>query len=290
MVVDCGAISENLIESELFGHEKGAFTGAVDQRKGAFELASGGTLFLDEIGELALELQPKLLRALEAREVKRLGADRPIAVDVRVVAATNRDLQKEVRRGSFREDLYFRLAEVVIELPPLRDRVEDIPLIIESLLEEQRRRGSRVHRLLPEAMAAIRAYIWPGNVRELRNVIRQAAALADGTALGLSDLPGSITGEGEGPLSGSGAASSGAMAAGPKPVPVPSVHEDLPMKEARERWNEPQEREYLIRLLKRFDGDLDRAAESAQLHRKSLERYLRKHGIKARGMLEDGED
>ncbi|MFK7990976.1 MAG: sigma 54-interacting transcriptional regulator [Sandaracinaceae bacterium] len=270
VVVDCGAISENLIESELFGHERGAFTGADRQRIGAFEAADGGTVFLDEIGELPIELQPKLLRVLERREVKRLGATRLSDVDVRVIAATHRDLPAMVKDGTFREDLYYRLAEVVVELPPLRDRVGDVPVIAARLLETMKD-VDPAPRLADDAVAALQRRTWPGNVRELRNVLKRAVVLASGHVLGASDLqldPG-------GPLRNTGAVAAAAHAA-----PM-EVSDDLPIKEARDRWVAPMEREYLSRIVTRCAGDLDKAAEEAGIHRKSLERLLRQHGLKA---------
>ncbi len=181
VVFDCGAVTASLIESELFGHEKGAFTGAVADRAGAFERAAGGTLFLDEIGELPLELQPRLLRALEQREVRRVGGSVEIAVDVRVIAATNRDLAAEVAAGRFRQDLMFRVNSAVVEVPPLRARPEDLSLLVEQLLE------GRAH-ATPAAMAALAAYDWPGNVRELRNVVATALAMLEGPVLDVRHL------------------------------------------------------------------------------------------------------
>lgn len=197
VVIDCGAVAPNLIESELFGHEKGAFTDAVRARQGAFELADKGTVFLDEIGELSQELQPKLLRALDQREAKRIGADKPIPFNVRIIAATNRDLEKEVKAGRFREDLYYRLSVVRIHMPPLRKRKEDIETISAHLLTAiSADIGKKISGLSPEAEAALRAYAWPGNVRELRNVLGRAAALCDGSRIEARDLvlsPGSKT-------------------------------------------------------------------------------------------------
>ncbi|HUJ17139.1 MAG TPA: sigma 54-interacting transcriptional regulator [Nitrospirota bacterium] len=189
VVFDCGAAAPTLIESELFGHEKGAFTDAVKSRQGAFELADNGTLFLDEIGELAPPLQPKLLRALDQREVKRVGAERSARVNVRVIAATNRDLEKEVKAGRFREDLYYRLSAVSIQLPPLRKRKEDIGLIAKRLLAGiSEGTDKKVIDLSSEAAAALAAYSWPGNVRELRNVLERASALSDGKRIEVRDL------------------------------------------------------------------------------------------------------
>jgi len=189
VVIDCGAVAPNLIESELFGHEKGAFTDAVKARQGAFELADGGTIFLDEIGELSLELQPKLLRALDQRETKRVGADRPVTVNVRVISATNKELDKEVKAGRFREDLFYRLSVVRVSMPPLRKRKEDIETIAGHLLEGiSSEIGKKITGLSPEALAALMAYSWPGNVRELKNVLGRSAALCDGKRIEAKDL------------------------------------------------------------------------------------------------------
>ena len=185
--VNCAAISRELIESELFGHEKGAFTGALNARKGAFEEADGGTIFLDEIGELPLDLQAKLLRALESGEIKRVGAPRPINVDVRVVAATNRDLLAMSREGKFREDLYYRLCVIPLNLPPLRARLGDLKLLTEHFLKQHAPRGQRVL-MTPAAMKAIEEHTWPGNVRELRNVIFRSLLLRKGTNIDAPDL------------------------------------------------------------------------------------------------------
>ena len=283
VVVDCGAISKSLIESELFGHEKGAFTGADRQRVGAFEQADGGTIFLDEIGELPLDLQPKLLRALERREVKRLGAGRQIDVDVRVIAATHRDLPAMIKKGEFREDVYYRLAEVVVPLPPLRDRREDIDLITQRIIAEHLAEGSRVTHIDEQALRELRQRNWPGNVRELRNVLRRAIAMAPMPMIRAADLVAlgqERMSSASAPLTSGGPAEEGA--------PNPQVADELPIKEARERWVAPMEREYLVRLMRRCDGDLDRAALDAGIHRKSLERLLRQHGLKASDLR--GED
>jgi DNA-binding NtrC family response regulator/pSer/pThr/pTyr-binding forkhead associated (FHA) protein len=185
--VNCAAISKELIESELFGHEKGAFTGAVNARKGAFEEADGGTIFLDEIGELPLDLQAKLLRALESGEIKRVGAARPITVDTRVVAATNRDLLAMAREGRFREDLYYRLCVIPLHLPPLRARHGDLRLLAEHFLKAYAPRGQHVA-LTPAAQQALERHAWPGNVRELRNVIHRALLLRKGPHIDAGDL------------------------------------------------------------------------------------------------------
>jgi DNA-binding NtrC family response regulator len=189
VVFDCGAVAPNLIESELFGHEKGAFTDAVKARPGAFELADNGTIFLDEIGELSLDLQPKLLRALDQRQTKRIGADKPVTVNVRVVCATNKDLEEEVKAGRFREDLYYRLSVVRVSMPPLRRKKEDIETIALHLLTGICSEiNKKIAGLSPEALAALTAYAWPGNVRELKNVLGRAAALCDGKRIEAKDL------------------------------------------------------------------------------------------------------
>jgi transcriptional regulator with GAF, ATPase, and Fis domain len=262
VVVDCGAVSQSLVESELFGHERGAYTGADRSRAGAFELADGGTIFLDELGDLPPPLQPKLLRALEQREVKRLGAARPISVDVRVIAATNRDLRAQVMAGKFREDLYYRLAEVVAILPPLRERREDIAALARLFLEAQSRQGGIARELSQELVSVLESRPWPGNVRELRNVIRRACVLARSEVLQPEDLP-----------------EPGLIRPRTQPLDLSDV-DNLPIKDAREKWTEPMEKEYLIRLIRRTNGDLDRASEIAGVHRKSVERLLRKHSLK----------
>src|SRR5512138_1167252 len=188
VVFDCGAVPPNLIESELFGHEKGSFTGAVMTRQGLFEQADGGTLFLDELGELPLDLQPKLLRALEQREVRRVGSTKASKVDVRIIAATNRNLEDEVRAGRFRQDLFYRLSVVRVFLPPLRERLEDIPILVKHFLKGQAYNrlpdgGLRVKGMSREAMDMLANYRWPGNVRELVNTIERAVSFADGETI-----------------------------------------------------------------------------------------------------------
>jgi len=184
VVFDCGAVAATLIESELFGHERGAFTGAVAEHQGAFERADGGTLFLDEIGELPLDLQPRLLRALEQREIRRVGGTAQRPVDVRVIAATNRDLGAEVAAGRFRQDLYFRLSAAVVHVPPLRDRKLDLPVLVDMFLAE----AGRDVTITAAALAALSTYDWPGNVRELRNVLTTAVAMIDGPILDVRHL------------------------------------------------------------------------------------------------------
>ncbi len=251
VVVDCGALPANLIEAELFGHERGAFTGAVAARAGAFERAHGGTLFLDEVGELPLELQPRLLRALESRTVQRLGADRRTPVDVRVVAATHRDLQLEVSKGRFREDLYFRLAVVVLTVPPLRERLDDVPLLARHLLEEL---GADPHSVMtPAALQSALAYQWPGNVRELRNALERAVALMQPLSLSTSQ-PGS-------------------------PVLERSVGA---FREAKQAAIDAFERDYLTRVLEEAGGNVSEAARRAGLDRMSMHRALSRHALNPR--------
>ncbi|MBI5584831.1 MAG: sigma-54-dependent Fis family transcriptional regulator [Deltaproteobacteria bacterium] len=188
--VNCAALAETLLESELFGHERGAFTGATNQRKGRFEIAEGGTLFLDEVGEMSPAVQVTLLRVLQNREFERVGGNKTVKVDVRVIAASNRDLKEEVARGIFREDLYYRLNVVHIEVPPLRERREDLPLLIRYFLEKFAREFNRDSLTLsPEALEAIRQYDWPGNIRELENMLERGAILASGPVIHAEDLP-----------------------------------------------------------------------------------------------------
>ena len=254
VVVDCGSLPPNLIESELFGHERGAFTGAQADRMGAFEAAHGGTLFIDEIGELPLELQPKLLRALDRREIRRVGATERREVDVRVVAATNRNLRAEVNAGTFRADLYYRLAVLDIALPPLRERTEDLPLIIEQLAE--RIGVADAARLAPlrspELLARLASHPWPGNVRELRNYVERCVAFE-------------------------------------QPVPLtPAEHEDplalldprQPLRIARERWTRLMERTYLERLLALHDDNVAAAARAAGIDRVHMHRLLSRVGLR----------
>lgn len=270
VVIDCGALPEALVESELFGHVRGSFTGAIADRQGAFEQANGGTLFLDEIGELPLEMQPKLLRALEAREVRPVGSNELRRVDVRVVAATSRDLRLEVNRNAFRTDLYFRLAVVVVELPPLRERLEDIPLLVKHFLDQAAaRRGAAVSPLPMELMARFRRRQWPGNVRELRNEVERFLALgADPEELESEDdavvvaLPPSLS-------------------AAAQTVPAPAtVDLHLPYKLAKRMWLEPFEREYLRLLIVRTEGNLTAAAREAGIDRNYLAGLLRRYSLR----------
>jgi DNA-binding NtrC family response regulator len=191
--INCGAIPSELLESELFGHEKGAFTGALAMRKGRFEVAEGGTIFLDEIGDMALATQTKILRVLQQGDIQRVGGTETIRVDVRIIAATNKELEEMVKAKTFREDLYYRLNVVRIKMPPLRDRPEDIPQIVDFCLQNLvKQRKARVSKLAPEAMAVLIRHRWPGNVRELENVIYRSAVIAQGDAILVKDLPAEI--------------------------------------------------------------------------------------------------
>ena len=264
VVLDCGSIPENLIESELFGHEKGAFTGATSSREGAFERADSGTIFLDEIGELRIDMQPRLLRVLENREVRRVGGSQVVGVDVRVVAATNRDLAKEVEDGAFREDLYYRLGIIHVQLPPLRARPDDVPWLIEHALSRQdvvSRHGQK--RVTPAAMALLQSYAWPGNVRELVNVVSHLLTFSEGAEVDVAHLPPRLLEEGEKQRA---------------PPAFPGFHD------AKERVLIKFEREYLAALLERCEGNLSLAARESGLHRKSIERLVKKYQLDTRSM------
>lgn len=187
--VNCAALNESLLESELFGHVKGAFTGATSHREGRFEAANGGDIFLDEIGDVPLSIQVKLLRVLENKTVERVGDHRPIPVDVRIITATNRDLPKMVREGAFREDFFFRINVIPIHLPPLRSRMEDLPLLVDLFLDQQRRKGKKILGVHPQAMAALMAYRWPGNVRELKSSLEYACVVAEDGLIRPEHLP-----------------------------------------------------------------------------------------------------
>jgi DNA-binding NtrC family response regulator len=276
VVFDCGAVPRELIESELFGHEKGAFTGAMQARQGLFEIANGGTLFLDEIGELSLDLQPKLLRALEHREIRRVGSNRSIKVDVRLIAATNRKLDDEVRAGRFREDLFYRLSVVRITLPGLRERREDIPLLARHFLRQapfNRGPGGepRVKGLSEDASMVLMEYHWPGNVRELLNVVERATSFADGDLIEVEELPPHVL----------AATRRAPKARGDRTEPTAAVRPLLAFKDAKEAWIERFEREYLAALLTRNKGCLSAAAREADLDRKYLRKLVRKHGLAA---------
>ncbi len=253
IAVHAAALPSTLLESELFGHEKGAFTGAVERRIGRFELADGGTLFLDEISELEPQIQVKLLRVLEERAFERVGGQKTIEVDVRLIAASNKDLKKLVAEGKFRDDLYYRLSVVTIALPPLRERREDIPLLVKAFLRQaNEENGKNVAELTPEAMNVLMAYDWPGNVRELRNTIEQMVVLARSEKLTLRDVPAAIRG-------------------GADLTKISVVRAGMTVEEA--------ERELIVQALKELKGNRTRAAEKIGMSRRTLHRKLKKYGL-----------
>jgi DNA-binding NtrC family response regulator len=268
--VDCASLPEHLLESELFGHEKGAFTGAVKTKPGLIEMAHRGTLFLDEIGEIPLGLQSKLLRAIQERQVRRVGATSFINVDVRVVSATNRDLREAATRGQFREDLYYRVNVIAIALPRLAEREGDVTLLAHAFLKKYGH--GRITGFEDDALAALEGYGWPGNVRELQNVVERACALADGDVVRRRDLPDYVLAR-EGART---AAPGGARAADPR---LPSA-EGLPLAEARERWLTVLEGNYLRDLLDGHGGNISAAAKAAGIDRKTFHRLVTKHQIR----------
>jgi DNA-binding NtrC family response regulator len=262
VAVDCAALPSNLLESELFGHEKGAFTGAHQAKRGLLELAHGGTLFLDEIGELSSELQAKLLRTLQERAFRHVGGERLVNVNIRIICSTNRDLNMEIERGQFRQDLLFRLNVVNIILPPLRDRPGDVALLVQHFLEEFSRAVDKpCARITPEALLLLEQYPWPGNVRELRNVIERALALCDGNAARTRDLPDYIRGQAR---------------------LDKQIHAAIGFKAAREQWVESQGKQYLATLLRRHHGNISAAAREAEISRKSLYELLRRFQMEPR--------
>jgi DNA-binding NtrC family response regulator len=263
VVFDCGNVDPEFIRSELFGHEVGAFTGATGQRVGAFELANGGTLFMDEIGELPLDLQPKLLRVLEQREIQRLGASAPRKVDVRIVSATHRNLEQMVREGKYREDLFYRLCQVPVTLPPLRERPEDIPKLVAHFLELAQGRSRSRLQFAPEALSVLEASEWRGNVRELRNVVERALALSTGPSITVGDLLMPA-------MPGPGAISlglPGGLAAGDN---SPSL---------ANRALEDIEREAILKTLKANNGNRKKTARILGIAPVTLREKLRRYGV-----------
>ncbi|WP_224369196.1 sigma 54-interacting transcriptional regulator [Hyalangium versicolor] len=252
VIVDLAGVAPSLIESELFGHVKGAFTGAQADRAGAFERATGGTVFLDEVGELPLEIQPRLLRVLERRQVKRVGANEYRTVDVRIVAATHVDLEGAVKAGKFRRDLFHRLAVLRVTLPSLRERPDDIPLLVDTVLRRMKKQPGA---LSDQTRALLAQYPWPGNVRELRNVVEQVVNLGEEA---LPEMPA----DSQGPSAGTGAAEL-----------------ELPFKEAKERLVEGFERDYLRSLMERCESNVSRASREAGIDRFYLRKLLKKHGL-----------
>jgi len=263
--VDCAAIPENLLESELFGYEKGAFTGAHTMRKGLLESANGGTLFLDEIGEMTLALQAKLLRTLEDRVVRRLGSNRFIPVDIRIIAATNRDLKKAVQEGTFRNDLYYRLNVIHIHIPPLRERREDIPLLVLHFLKKfSNLHKKKVISISSEALSVLEDYPWPGNVRELQNVIERAVIMSDGERIELKDLPNSLIVR---DIEGSSFQ-----------VLNPTIT-SIPYREAKKIWLATFEKNYLLSLFENTSYNISRAAEIAGINRKTIHRLIKRYNL-----------
>ncbi len=256
VVVDCGAIPPQLLESELFGHERGAFTGADRTREGAFEAASGGVLFLDEIGELSLELQPKLLRALESKETRRVGGNHYQTFDVRIIAATNTNLREAVNARRFRSDLYYRLAVLEVTLPPLRERKEDLPALVTALLDSMAVPPEQAAALVTNKfLDELTHHGWPGNVRELRNYLERCLALQRPVPL---DADGSL----------------------PMPPAAPTIDVARPWRQARQSWNDFFERRYLERLLEIHGGNVSAAARAAGVDRVHFHRLLQRNGLR----------
>jgi transcriptional regulator with GAF, ATPase, and Fis domain len=280
VVVDCGSISPNLVESELFGHVRGAFTGADREREGAFEAADGGTLFLDEIGELPLELQPKLLRALEAREVRRVGQTKMKRIDVRVIAATNRDLEREVNRGRFREDLYYRLAKVSVRVPSLRDRLEDIPLLVKTFLASLG--GRDASKLFsPSVIEEMQLHDWPGNVRELKNYVERSVVLDDVPPP--SRRSGTIrayAGDARAEVRNADGRTELRSDPPPRSHAYDAPPSDVPFRVAKESAIAAFEKSYLGPLIDRCNGNVSQAAREAKMDRMYLHQLAQKHGFK----------
>jgi transcriptional regulator with PAS, ATPase and Fis domain len=255
VAVHAAALPSTLLESELFGHEKGAFTGAVDRRIGRFEMADGGTLFFDEVSELEPALQVKLLRVLEERAFERVGASKTIEVDVRLIAATNRNLKKLVGEGKFRDDLFYRLSVVTVNLPPLRERRDDIALLVKAFLDEFNRENQKsVRDISPEAMNVLLAYDWPGNVRELRNAVEQMVVLARAERLTLRDVPAAVRG-----------------AADLTKISVVRPGVTMTVEEA--------EKQLIVQALKETDGNRTHAAQKIGISRRTLHRKLKQYGL-----------
>src|SRR5438132_5751593 len=265
--VNCAAFSRELVESELFGHEKGAFTGAVGTREGKFEVADGGTLFLDEIGDMPLETQAKILRVLQEREFERVGGNRTLRVDVRVLAATNQDLESRVKAGTFREDLYYRLNVVGVALPSLRERPEDLPLLIEHFLAAAGRLGRGPKTLASAAYRALLAHEWKGNVRELEHAIEQAVVLASAAEIGLDDLPPAVR----------------------SAAPEESGERAGSFRDAKQQMIERFERQFIGEALERHQGNISRAAEELGMYRQHLQTKLAEYGIDAEVYRRRGE-
>ncbi len=295
VAVNCAALTESLIESELFGHEKGAFTGATEKKAGRFEMADRGTLFLDEVGELPLGLQTKFLRVLEERRFERVGGQKAIEVDVRVVAATNRDLADMVKRGTFREDLYYRLSVITIEVPPLRERLDDVPLLAEHFLARFRHQAARrITGFSPDALAAMTRYAWPGNVRELRNAVERAIVLGDREVILAQDLPPQVLAAGAPPRTRNspptpplGSSISQAALVVPPPLPAsspsievpPAAPAPAPASPAKARSLRELEKEGILAALAATGGNKAQAAAILEIDRSTLYKKLKDYDI-----------
>ncbi|MFC1707397.1 sigma 54-interacting transcriptional regulator [Planctomycetota bacterium] len=274
VAVNCGGIPETLLESELFGHEEGAFTGASRGRRGVFELAHQGTILLDEIGDIPLHLQVKLLRVLQDRCIQRLGSEGQIPIDVRVVAATNRDLEAEVKEGRFRRDLFYRLSVVTLTVPPLRERNEDIPILVESYIKHFGRRiECNVSKCSEAAMECLTSYEWSGNVRELINVVERAMLLCDGDTISCADLPAAL----------SRAANLSPAARRSDGMPAPEVADtwlDQPLRVVRKRLVADLEKRYLSGLLRKTQGRIGETARRAGITPRALHAQMKRHGLR----------
>ncbi|MDP2269649.1 MAG: sigma-54 dependent transcriptional regulator [Archangium sp.] len=265
--INCAAIPKDLMESELFGYERGAFTGAVSSKPGRFELADGGTLFLDEIGEVPIEMQVKLLRVLQESEFERVGGIKTTRVDVRLIAATNRDLARETEAGRFRKDLFYRLNVVPIVLPPLRDRADDIPQLVVHFIEKYNKRlNKKIETISDEALVLLQAWPWPGNIRELENLMERVLLFADGPRIEVKDLP-------EGVRGGMQAAPSYSSGATPAPG-------ETPLKDFLKQKQAEIEKSFIVQALAKTEGNVTRAAKLLQISRKSLQTKMKEFGLR----------
>jgi DNA-binding NtrC family response regulator len=274
--INCAAIPRELVEAELFGYEKGAFTGAVQSKPGRFELADGGTLFLDEIGEIPVEMQVKLLRAIQESEFERVGGVKSTRVQVRLVAATSRDLGREIAAGRFREDLFYRLNVVPIQLPPLRDRRDDIPLLVEHFRKKYNARlGKNVVSVADDALLALSSYSWPGNIRELENVLERTILFVEGDVIRAADLPQSLR---------SGATAEGQVEVTPAPggsaQPLGAQAAPGPLKEIVRGQVQAIERDLIVRGLEVTGGNVTRTAKLLKISRKSLQMKMKEFGLR----------
>ncbi len=275
--VNCGALSESLLESELFGHVKGAFTNAFENRTGRFEAAHGGTIFLDEINSVSFKLQVKLLRVLQEHEFERVGDTKTIRVDCRIVAATNRDLQDEIESGRFREDLYYRLNVVPIYLPPLRDRSEDVPALVESFLVQYARETNRpVPKLMPDAIASLKSYSWPGNVRELQNYAERAIVLMEGDEFRADLLPPHVRGLAPMRI---GRQKAGGIEKVAEELVTLGVSQYAAEGKPYERVMSIVERELLVQMLRQCQGVQIKAAERLGINRNTLHKKVEEYGL-----------